>query len=302
MQRRAIPGPRLVDHLPASPKVSADWNPFSLFVVDVTPLHASLAFADLALGLYTAGRHRIRRRMGGRVVEGWSDPGTLNMTPPNVDGSWEAEGSSHAIVLTIPEAFLSRVIAEHWEAEPRAVEIVPQFLARDRVIGEVMTRLAVKAHQDSHSDSLYVASACEFLAHHIIDGYSSLSKSLPGHSGGLGRRLNAVVDYIEANLAKPLTLRELAGLAGVSARHFERAFRQSLELPPHAYLVRRRVSTARGLLIAQPALTIEQIAKRVGFSSASHLASAFRRHEGYSPTQFRRIGSVSTRTETAPQE
>jgi len=50
------------------------------------------------------------------------------MTPPHVDSSWEAEGSSHAIVLTIPEAFLSRVIAEHWEAEPRAVEIVPQFL------------------------------------------------------------------------------------------------------------------------------------------------------------------------------
>ena len=47
MQRRAVPGSRLVDHLPASPKVSAEWNPFSLFVVDVTPLHASLAFLRL---------------------------------------------------------------------------------------------------------------------------------------------------------------------------------------------------------------------------------------------------------------
>src|SRR5258708_3796614 len=220
MQGRAILGSRLVDHLPASPKVSADWNPFRLFVLDATPLHASVTFADLALGLYTAGRHRTRRRMGGRVVEGWSDPGTLNMTPPNVDGTWEAEGSSHAIVLTIPDAFLSRVIAEHWEADPRGVEIVPQFLARDRVIEAVMTRLAVRARDGAESDSLYVASACEFLAHHIIDGYSSLSKPVPRYSGGLGRRLNAIVDYIEANLARPITLRELAGLAGVSARHF----------------------------------------------------------------------------------
>ncbi len=289
-----MPDSRLVDVLPASPKVSAEWNPFSLFVVDATPLHASIAFGDLALGLYTAGRHRTRRRMGRRVVEGWSDPGTLNMTPPNVDGSWEAEGSSHAIVLTIPQAYLSRVISEHWEADPRGVEIVPQFLARDRVIETVMTRLALKAHHGSHSDSLYVASACEFLAHHILDGYSSLSKPVPLHSGGLGRRLNAVVDYIEANLARSITLRELAGLAGVSARHFERAFRQSLGLPPHAYVLRRRVSAARGLLIAQPTLTMEQIAKRAGFSSASHLASAFRRHEGCSPTQFRRTCSVSS--------
>ena len=288
MQKRATPSSRLVDVLPASPKVLAEWNPFSLFVVDATPLHASIAFGDLALGLYTAGRYRIRRRMGRRVVEGWSDPGTLNMTPPNVDGSWEAEGSSHAIVLTIPPAYLSRVISEHWEADPRGVEIVPQFLARDRVIEAVMTRLALKAQHGSHSDSLYVASACAFLAHHIIDGYSSLSKSEPRYSGGLGRRLNTVVDYIEANLAKPITLRELAGVAGVSSRHFERAFRQSLELPPHAYVLRRRVSAARGLLLGQAALTMEQIAKRVGFSSASHLASAFRRHEGCSPSQFRR--------------
>jgi AraC family transcriptional regulator len=293
MQGRAMSGSRLVDVLPTAPKVSAEWSPFSLFVVDATPLHASLAFRDLALGLYTAGRHRIRRRMGRQVVEGWSDPGTLNMTPPDVDGSWEAEGSSHAIVLTIPQAYLSRVISEHWEADPRGVEIVPQFLARDRLIEAVMTRLALKAHHGSHADSLYVASACEFLAHHIIDSYSSLSKSVPRHSGGLGRRLNAIVDYIEANLAGPITLRELAGLAGVSARHFERAFRQSLELPPHAYVLRRRVSAARGLLVGPAVLTMEQIAKRVGFSSASHLASTFRRHEGCSPTHFRRIHAQS---------
>ena len=297
MEGRAVPGCRLVDVLPASPTVAAEWNPFSLFVVDVTPLQASMAFRELALGLYTAGRHRIRRRMGKRVVEGWSDPGTLNMTPAHVDGSWEAEGSSHAIVLTIPHAYLWRVIAEHWEADPRGVEIAPQFLARDRVIEAVMTRLALKAHHGCRSDDLYVASACEFLAHHIIDSYSSLSKTVsktvPRYSGGLGRRLNAVVDYIEANLAGPITLRELAALAGVSARHFERAFRQSLELPPHAYVLRRRVSAAKGLLLGPAALTMEQIARRVGFSSASHLASAFSRHEGYSPTQFRRIHSRS---------
>jgi len=174
------------------------------------------------------------------------------MTPPNLDGSWEAEASSHAIVLTIPDAFLSRVIAEHWEADPRGVEIVPQFLARDRVIEAVMTRLALEAHRGSHSDSLYVTSACEFLAHHIIDGYSSLSKSVPRYSGGLGRRLNTVIDYIEANLARPITLRELAGLAGVSARHFERAFRQRLGLPPHAYVLRRRVSAAKACSSDKP--------------------------------------------------
>jgi AraC-like DNA-binding protein len=44
---------------------------------------------------------------------------------------------------------------------------------------------------------------------------------------------------------------------------------------------------ARQLLLAEPALTVEDIAGRVGFSSASHLASAFRRQTRVSPKAFR---------------
>ena len=47
----------------------------STHVVDATPLEASATFTETALGLYTAGRHRVRRKQGARLVEGWSDPG-----------------------------------------------------------------------------------------------------------------------------------------------------------------------------------------------------------------------------------
>jgi AraC family transcriptional regulator len=102
-------------------------------------------------------------------------------------------------------------------------------------------------------------------------------------------RIKAVVDYIEENLAKPIALHELALLARVSVRHFERAFRQSLGVPPHTYVLGRRLSAARDLLLGQPTLSIERIAEQAGFSSPSHLASAFRRQTGYSPTTFRRM-------------
>jgi AraC family transcriptional regulator len=101
--------------------------------------------------------------------------------------------------------------------------------------------------------------------------------------------MKVVVDYIEENLAKPITLQELALLARVSTRHFERAFRQSLGVPPHSYVLGKRLTAARELLLSQPTLTIEQIAQQVGFSSPSHLGSAFRRQTGYSPTTFRRM-------------
>jgi AraC family transcriptional regulator len=289
MEREPLSASGLVDILPAKPTVSADWNTFSLLVAD-TPLHATASFAETALGLYVSGRHRIRRELGRRSVEGWSDPGTINLTPPGLEAKWEARASSRAAVLFVPQAFLARVISEHWEADPRNVEIIPQFLVRDALIEALVRQLMVEGRNGSPSGRLYAESACEFLAHHLIHSYSSLSVHPPQHSGGLsGRRRRAVLDYIEDSLEQPIALRQLAQLAGVSARHLERAFRQSVGVPVHAYVLRRRISLAQELLLKQPALSIDEISTKTGFSSSTHLATVFKRQVGCSPTAFRRL-------------
>jgi AraC family transcriptional regulator len=292
MDKPTVTASGFADLLNAPPNTSAAWDAFSLFVTRATPAQATGAFDDHALGLYLSGRHRIRREMAGRPVEGWSDPGTVNLTPPNVEATWRASGPSRAIVLLIPDAFLSRVISEHWEADPRNVEIIPQFLSHDPVIQGVATRLALEAQSGSPPERLYAESACEFLAHHMIHSYSTLSAPPPRASGGLpARRLKLILDYIEENLAQPIALRQLGELAGISTRHFERAFRQAIGMPPHTYVVRKRVARAQNLLLNEPGLSIDEIAVRAGFSSASHLSSTFRRQTGYSPTAFRRLQS-----------
>ena len=261
-----------------------------MHVYDSTARQVSGEFRDHVLGLYVGGRHRASRQIGGRSVSGWTDPGTMNFHPAGLRGTWEAGGSSRAITLLLPVAFFSRVISEHWEVDPGRVEVIPQFLVRDPVIDGIATRLAWEAQHKSPSGRLYAESACEFLAHHIIHSYSSLSTPPPRISGGLrGSRLKLVMDYIHDNLARPITLWELADIAGVSVRHFERAFRQATGTPPHAYVLQARLASARQLLLGQPGLSIQEIAARTGFSSSSHLASAFRRQTGLSPSTFRRI-------------
>jgi hypothetical protein len=157
--------------LGASPKDSAAWDPFFLQMVDETPLHARAYFRDLALGIYLSGRHRIRRQIGAQVVEGWSDPGTINLTPPGVEGTWEARGSSRAAVVVIRPEFLSRAIEEHWGADSSKVEIKKQFLIRDPVIEATTLNLARAAIDGSPAGRLYLESGCEFLAHHLIYRY-----------------------------------------------------------------------------------------------------------------------------------
>jgi AraC family transcriptional regulator len=288
----APPTPKVADFtgvLDLSPEESASWDPFLLQIVENTPLQARAYFRDVALGVYLSGRHKIRRQIGNSVVEGWSDPGTINMTPPGVESTWEANGSSRAAVIVIRPQFIARAIEEHWEADPNKMELEKQFLVRDPVIEAVALNLALEAASGSPAGGLYAESACEFLAHHLIYRYSNLTRTPPRFAGGLSsRRLKVVLDYIEDTLGQPIKLRELAALAGISIRHFERAFRQSTGSAPHAYVMERRLQRARGLLINQLLMPIEQIAVQLGFSSSGHFSSAFRRHAGLTPTEFRK--------------
>jgi AraC family transcriptional regulator len=292
MNRASPSAAEFTELLGVPPRESAGWDPFLLQIVDATPLHARVLFRDLALGVYLSGCHMIRRQIGASVVEGWSDPGTINLTPPGVEGIWEATASSRAAVVVIRPEFLSRVIEEYWGADSRKVEIINQFLIRDPVIETITLNLARETAGGSPAGRLYVESGCEFLAHHLIYRYSSLSPTPPRSMGGLSsRRLRLVLEYIEDTLGQPIKLRELAALAGISARHFERAFRQSTGSSPHAYVMERRLHRARDLLINRPELPIEQITLRLGFSSSSHFSSAFRRQTGLTPTDFRKTRS-----------
>jgi len=294
MDQAPISASRFADALPTSPRAAVAWGTFAAYVVEPPP-HFAGQFLDHLLSLQLCGTCRFRRQVGARSVEGWSSPGCVHLLPANLSATFDGRdhsGASRAIALFIPEAFLSRVIAQDWDAEPRNVEFLPQFLGRDPVMEAVLTRLGIEAQNDAPSGQLYAESACEFLAHHMIHAYSSLSTHPLRVRGGLtGRGQKVVLDYIAASLAQPITLRRLAELARISPRHFERAFRQSVGMPPHAYVMSRRLAAAQQLLLSEPNLSVEEVAARVGFSSSSHLASAFRRHTGYSPTTFRRLQS-----------
>lgn len=284
-----LPTARFTSGLAEPPEVSATWNGFSIHVLD-PPGRAEVTFADHVLALHLTGTGRLRREIGGRAVRGWFAPGTMNLVAADVHTSWEGSGGARAVMLAISPDYLSRVIEESWERPPGAVEIAGQFLVRDSVVETLLTRLAFEVRNGSPSGQLYAESASEFLAHHILHTYSSLAGPPPRLVGGLaGHRLKAVQEYVEASLAQSISLHRLAELAGVSVRHFERAFRQALGVPPHAYVLQRRVEAAKHLLLMEPALSVEDIVGRVGFSSASHLAFAFRRQTGYSPSAFRRL-------------
>jgi AraC-like DNA-binding protein len=82
------------------------------------------------------------------------------------------------------------------------------------------------------------------------------------------------------------TLRELADQLHLSPSYLLRLFKSSTSMPPMAYLARRRVETAAGLLLdtTQP---VTQIGRSVGWPDQSYFARRFKAHFGLSPSTYR---------------
>lgn len=105
--------------------------------------------------------------------------------------------------------------------------------------------------------------------------------------GLLGGQLRRVADHIDANLEGQLRLRELSAVVHMSPFHFARMFKRTAGVPPHRFVVRRRVDRAIELLAAGEH-PIGEIARRVGFATPSHFTTVFRRITGITPTEYRR--------------
>jgi AraC-like DNA-binding protein len=114
-----------------------------------------------------------------------------------------------------------------------------------------------------------------------------LSADPPTSRGGLApARANRVCEYIDSHLQENIALEVLAGIAQLSVHHFARAFRQTLGVPPHNYIVQRRVEHAQQML-RNTDLPLSEIAIVAGFTDQSHLARHFRTITGVSPSLAR---------------
>jgi AraC-like DNA-binding protein len=91
-----------------------------------------------------------------------------------------------------------------------------------------------------------------------------------------------ICEFIESHLDQKIGLELLAAMAGHSIHHFVRAFHQSVGMPPHGYLLSRRLERAERML-RETQLPLSEIAATTGFSDQSHLARHFRRRTGMSP-------------------
>jgi transcriptional regulator GlxA family with amidase domain len=108
----------------------------------------------------------------------------------------------------------------------------------------------------------------------------------PRQDPALLRRLLRAKDHMDAGSHEAWPVRRLARVSGVSEAHFARSFKDAFGVPPHRYLLTRRIERAKALL-RDTALSITEIAFETGWNSLGTFGRIFRDVTGASPGELR---------------
>lgn len=151
---------------------------------------------------------------------------------------------------------------------------------RDVAVHALITLLLVESDGGAQDGAAAYREALETaLAVHLIRRFGVAKATIDP-------AIERALRFVDANLAQPLRLAGLARAAHLSPYHFARRFREAMGVPPHEWIVRRRIQQAQQLLRAGPDLSLARVASLVGFADQSHFTRQFRRRTGTTPRRF----------------
>ncbi|QAY66585.1 AraC family transcriptional regulator [Paenibacillus protaetiae] len=140
----------------------------------------------------------------------------------------------------------------------------------------------------SQSDRSYLAIECSKLVYMFLLDLMKAAEA-GAQSELTYSRLQPVFAYIEANMDKPVAIKELAACIGVTPQYLCLLFKKSVNMRPMVYVNRERINRSKELMFYESRIPLHEIARRVGFDSASYFSSVFKKQEGITPEQFKKL-------------
>lgn len=246
----------------------------------------SVSETVLALPLAVHSECNWRWTIQGRSYSSIARPGGMLIVPTEVESHWEVDGTRQILVLTVPNKTVQTVLGvDSSERIRSAFWTLAEQAWTDPFVETLMMRLWDGiAVQQPFSSRLSDGIVTTILSHLLIRAGSNvdgmLKVALPQW------RLKRVMDFVDDNIDRSISLDEMSAAAGLSRRHFARSFAAELGVTPHKWLMRRRVDRAQHFLATTDG-TLSEIAQACGFSSQSHLTSLMQQEVGVTPYRWR---------------
>jgi transcriptional regulator GlxA family with amidase domain len=202
-----------------------------------------------------------------------------------------------AYVLAAAGLLSNKRCAIHWENLPGFQEAFPKanvfadlFEVDQNVYtcagGTAALDMMLKLIGDDFDENL-VNRVCEqVLTDRVRSPTDRQRLPLRARLGVQNSKVLTIIELMEANLAEPLSLIEIADHVDLSRRQIERLFRTEMGRSPARYYLEIRLDRARHLLI-QSSMPVVEVAVACGFVSASHFSKCYRELYARSPQQER---------------
>jgi AraC family transcriptional regulator len=213
--------------------------------------------------------------------------GNICVVPAGQPYSARLKGESEHLAMFLDPSLVLRAASESRVTPSRRVEVIESCAPNDPVINGVGMALLAELESERLGGRLYAESLANVLAVHLLRHYTSSVQQDRRLVGGMSRRkLELVLNFIEANYDRDLSLAELASVAGISTFHFSREFKKTTGKTPHQYLMKFRVDQAK-MLLAKSEMPLIEVGLRSGFSHQSHFTRLFHRLTGTTPQAYR---------------
>lgn len=240
------------------------------------------------LSITLEGSTEVERDLHGDRETARFAPGTSLIMSAGQPNSWRWDKPTEEIHFYLCPEFLRRMGESANVAE---VELMERFAFADEELQRLATTLLDEIRSPGIATNLWIESVTNVLYMHILRNYCTTSSVLESTRIGLTTaQLRHVEEFATENISREITLTEMAEVAGVSRFHFAHMFKRSMGVPPHQWLISRRLDRAKDLLRTTD-LSITEIAFEVGYQSQSHFGHVFRRATGMSPRTWRTTNS-----------
>ncbi len=240
---------------------------------------------DTGVAVHVGAPVRIRCRRRGESHYGTAIHGDIEIIPAQTISCWEYGDKDTTFVLRLSPKAL-QAAAEEAEIDPTRVEIRNRFQLRDTQLEHILWAAKAEMERGFPCGRLYLEGLATALAAQLVANHSTQLKRQERVKGGFSHpKIKQVLAFIEENLSNNLCLAAIATEAGVSLSHCKALFRQSVGMPIHQYVIRRRVERAVWLM-REGKLSLSQIALESGFAHQGHLAMHMRRMLGVSPKEW----------------
>jgi AraC family transcriptional regulator len=253
------------------------------------------ALSQHLLVLITKPPAEINLRYEGVKRETPPPVGSVMVMPAGSSVTCRWRGTEDGLHIYLDPMLIARVATTSFERDLSRTAVPPLDALIVPELRTTMLAVDAELRAGGVGGPLMIESLANVLAVHLIRHIFGLRRPATRADGVLPRRkLATIVDYIMANLNGSPALEQMAGLVHLTSYHFARQFKAATGLPPHQFLITRRVERAQQLLCTRRGdISLAEVAIGAGFSDQSQLCFHFKRIVGVTPGQFRASAKIT---------